>query len=255
MSSVILLRDQSVKEIQKPPSWFFDSPYYTSPGLSPYLKRFYSPTYDSSKQLHTSSGITLRQLYHCGCFSNGNYILFLFLSGQALKKTLVTALCYRLGDNFAEYKGIWDLSYVASASMARSIATSLTTCYDPYNNSLWSCTDTWIDQWMLGVNFSKKMVDIHFGLIPDIVYNPPTQAVCCESYVNIPANKAKTSQPQDEDTSESVSSADVIKHMLYYAGLLACNNLFNKPPPDKHVVLQLVVMDNSVDLGGRVTSK
>ena len=98
------------------------------------------------------------------------------------------------------------------------------------------------------------MVDIHFGLIPDIVYNPPTQAVCCESYVNIPANKAKTSQPQDEDTSESVTSADVIKHMLYYAGLLACNNLFNKPPPDKHVVLQLVVMDNSVDLLEWVTS-
>ena len=138
---------------------------------------------------------------------------------------------------------------MASASMARSITTSLTTCYDPFNNSLWSCTDTWADQWMLGVNFSKKMADIHFGLAPDVVYNPPRQAVRCESYVNILVSKPKVpAQSEDEDIEKPVSSTEVMRNMLYYAGLLACNNLYNKPAPDKYVVLKLVVMQKSVDL-------
>ena len=265
ISNVLLLRDQSVKDVAKPPSWFFDSPHYTTPGLSPFLKRLYSPSYDASKSLHSTSGITIRQLYHCACFSNGSFILFLFLSGHAFKKTLLTALCYRLGGEFAEYKGIWDLHYVASASMARSISSSLSTCYDPFNNSLWSCTQTWTDQWMLGVNFSRGMTDIHFGLAPDVVHDPPPQALRCESCVrtvsHIPTrgakeDEAKKKEGDEVDTALSpIPSSDVIRSMLYYAGLLACNNLYNKPPPDRYVVLLLPVMQKSVHLLDWVVSE
>lgn len=228
----------------KLPSWFLESAAHVTSGLPTYLKQIHSPIYNNSKALQTSSGMSIRQIFRCGCFSSGDNLIFIFLASTAFKKTLVISLCYKLAEDAGEYQGHWELPYTASASMARSVTSFVTTCYDGKNNSLWSCTDTWIDQWVLGVNMSTSHAKVNFGQIKDTMYcDLPTATSSQIKPTPHPRTKKLSKVEGDSSvTSNTISTYDVLSSMLYYAGLMACNYLYTKPQlPEKSAALVLKV--------------
>ncbi|KAL5256674.1 hypothetical protein ACHWQZ_G011808 [Mnemiopsis leidyi] len=131
----------------------------------------------------TSCGLTLKVLRKTPMYTCGNHLVMVIptssnsrsgqpsalfvpaLSVSGPTKGIATSLCFSLSDGQLDQRV--DLSDAPGCALAKgSSLCSMGACYDVENNTIWTCSDEWVEEWGNPGNMAPHHIARRLGVVP-----------------------------------------------------------------------------------------